>query len=302
MAKKPNVRRDIKDAKEALKQVYLEGLTQLSAGVIEQVMRKAKSLPASSKMNATKGIKWPGENAYRQAVKAALASVAAQALNQARKEVPKAKNVKLCESLNSIKLSDFDRLPPKIRNRIQQQSQLIVDTQMQDLEKAVFFQFGHSYDSTEDDALIEKDLRGSAEDYLGGASIEAGSGLAAAQMINEARSAFFMDSEVQDELDAFQFTNGDPVSEICQDLAGTIFAKDDPEAFRYWPPLHWNCKSYILPILSGDLGDRSIEDLKPSSSDLEDQVQFSEKARCGCGADHSPKLLTEMRGQLSMKE
>lgn len=37
-----------------------------------------------------------------------------------------------------------------------------------------------------------------------------------------------------------------------------------------------NCKSYIMPILKGKLGDREIELLKPSSADLEKYIQFHE--------------------------
>lgn len=37
-----------------------------------------------------------------------------------------------------------------------------------------------------------------------------------------------------------------------------------------------NCKSYITPILKGKLGDREITQLKPSSSDLEKYIQFSD--------------------------
>jgi NAD+--asparagine ADP-ribosyltransferase len=81
---------------------------------------------------------------------------------------------------------------------------------------------------------------------------------------------------VKEEIDAFEFVNGDPVSEVCQDLAGTVFDKDDPDLFRYTPPLHWNCKSYIRPILKGNLGNKTIEKLKPSSKKIEETIQFTE--------------------------
>jgi hypothetical protein len=44
-----------------------------------------------------------------------------------------------------------------------------------------------------------------------------------------------------------------------------------------------NCKSYIVPILKGNLGSREIEKLKPSKKSLEQQVQFSEH---DCGEFH----------------
>lgn len=37
-----------------------------------------------------------------------------------------------------------------------------------------------------------------------------------------------------------------------------------------------NCKSFIAPILVGQLGNREIQELKPSKAKLEDSIQFSE--------------------------
>jgi len=41
-----------------------------------------------------------------------------------------------------------------------------------------------------------------------------------------------------------------------------------------------NCKSFIIPILKGDLGDNEIESLQPSNASLENKIQFSEKYIC----------------------
>jgi hypothetical protein len=210
-------------------------------------------------------------------------------LKAARKEVPKAKAIKLIECLDTRKFSTtlLDDLPPDLQKKLQKQSQLLVDTQLQDLQKNLFFQYTDSYDTTDDMGLLQHDLEQTAMEFIDGTSVSAGSDLLAAKVVNDARNAFFFDKDVLEQVDAFVFTNGDPVTPICQDLNGTVFAKDDPNMFRYTPPLHWNCKSYIEPIPAGQLGDREIEMLKPSTKSLEDSIQFSEAYLSAVNKIHS---------------
>jgi SPP1 gp7 family putative phage head morphogenesis protein len=135
-------------------------------------------------------------------------------------------------------------------------------------------------DETDSLEQIQADLNDSAIGWLDGTALETGASLNASTIINSARNAFFFDDQVLEEVEAFEFVNGDPVTEICQDLNGTVFAKDDPAADRYMPPLHWNCKSYIVPILKGNLGNKEIEKLKPSNKRLDAMVQFDEHQHC----------------------
>lgn len=276
------VKQLIKDSRLALRDVMQAELAKIADSLVEDISISLRKSTEAQRVNAAKGISAGGRNAYLALVKTALSVIATDAIEQARKEVPKAKKVKLSEE---IQLAEFERLPPDVQKRVLAKSQLIVDTQMADLEKAVFFQFSSSVDSTDSAALIQKDLTEAADDFLTGPSIEAGTATIAADIVNTARSAFFFTEEVLTEIEAFQFVNGDPVSPICQDLAGSIFAKDDPEADRYMPPLHHNCKSYIVPILVGNLKGREIGDLKPSSADLEKFIRLSEQDHTGC--DHS---------------
>lgn len=259
-----------------------DNLSGIAEEMIAKVLSKASHLPASRKLEALKAIELPGILAYKQSLLAALSVVAADAIEAARKEVPKAKNVKLAEAPSeSIQLAEFDDLPSKLQKKIKTQAGLLADTQIADLEKQISFQFTNSVDSTDSAALLEKDLTDSAEEYITGSAIEAGSGVTAATMVNAARKAFFEDPQVSESIEAFQFLNGDPVTPICQDLAGKIFAKDDSGADRYYPPLHWNCKSYVVPVL--DLKGRDTEDLKPSKASLDEYVQLSENpTMCDC--------------------
>lgn len=266
----------IKEVRVALKELMQKELASIGDDLIEDVMRAYRNSIPSQQVNAAKGIVPKGARAYKDLLKTALSVIALDAIEAARKEVPKAKKVKLAE---------FESLPAEIQKRILAQSQLIVDTQLGDLQKSVFLQFSGSVDSTDSEALLKKDLDEAAEDFILGTSLEVGATTIAAQTINTARNAFFFTDDVLAEIEAFQFTNGDPVSPICQDLNGTIFAKDDPEADRYMPPLHHNCKSYIVPILVGNLKGRDIGTLKPSSASLEKYIKLSETAICDCGLE-----------------
>lgn len=242
-------------------------LSDISENLIDQVMGSARRLPPSKRLEAIKDLKPRGSQEYRSMLLDAMALVALDAIEAARKEVPKAKKVKLAE---------IDKLPPKLRDKIRTRMNLLVGAQIGDLQKTIEFAYASSEDSTDSDNQVDQDLRDSALGWLDGTAIELGASISASTVINEARNAFFFDDDVLEEIDAFEFKNGDPVSQICQDLDGTVFSKNDPNAFRYTPPLHWNCKSYISPVLKGNLGNKQIENLKPSNKSLEDEIQFAE--------------------------
>lgn len=280
---KPTVRRQISQASLALKGVMVENLSGIAEAMIDQIMGKLSRLPEAQRMKAIDAIEPKGQAAYKESLLAALAVCAFDALQEVRKEIPKAKGVKLMEEKDelALQLGEFERLPASIRNKVFKQYQLLAATQLADLEKAILFQFNHSVDSTDSLDLIRKDIEDSAFEYTTGPRILAGASSMAAQVVNETRNSFFDTDEAKEEIDAFQFVNGDPVSAVCTDLAGTVFDKDDPNRFRYTPPLHFNCKSYIVPILKGNLKGREITDLRPSNQKIEDTIQFSESL-CGC--------------------
>lgn len=284
---RPDIRKHIQSTATELQSIMQDNLKKIAASMIDQVIINLRKLPNSQRYDATKNIPQPGTRQYASELMDALAASSFEALKQVRSEVPKARNVKLKEwNEDALMLGDWSKLPPSIRNKLNRQVGLIIDTQTSDLEKALYFQFGHSVDSTESPDLVSKDMQNAGDDYIEGNAIESGATTIAAQVVNESRNAFLLDDSVSEELDALEFVNGDPVSEICQDLAGSVFLADDPEAQRYMPPLHWRCKSYILPILKGDLGDTEVTGLRPSTKEIEDTIQFSEMSaqKCSCGS------------------
>lgn len=254
------------DGSRGLKEIMQQNMAVIADSVIGQVMSSARKLTPSKRLEAIKGLEPVGVQAYKSDLIDAMAILALDAINDARKEVPKAKKVQLAE---------IDKLPPKLRDKIKTRTNLVVGKQIGDLLKVVEFAYATNEDTTDSDDTVEQDIKDSALGWLDSTALEVGASLTASTVINEAREAFFWDDDVLEEIDAFQFKNGDPVTPICQDLDGTVFAKEDPDAFRYTPPLHWNCKSFIIPILKGNLGSREVEKLKPSKKDLEQQIQFA---------------------------
>lgn len=246
-----------------------DGLLIIADDVIDKLRRKMKSLTPAQRLSALKDLKPAGVSAYKEMVLDAMVVVATDALTQARKEVPKKAKINLAAT-------NIDKLPPALRKKLLARNELLVGRQVSDLMSVISFAYATNEDTTDSDDQVLQDLRESAVGFIDGTAIEAGSGVAASALVNDAREAFFFDDEVLDEIDAFEFVNGDPVSPVCQDLAGTVFDKNDPNLFRYTPPLHWNCKSYIQPVLKGNLGNRQIENLRPSTREIEQQIQFSE--------------------------
>ena len=283
--KRANIKRDITAGSLALRAVMTENFETIAQAMIDQIMVRLAKLPESQRLTAINDLKKTGVAEYKAAMLASMSVVAFDSLEAVRKEVPAAKSVKLMENEESLLLGEFEELPASIRAKVFKQYQLLSLTQLDDLQKEILFQFNHSIDSTDSLDLIRKDLEDTAFEFTSGPRVQTGAASMAAQVINETRNSFFDDPEVQDEIDAFEFVNEDPVSPICQDLAGRIFEKDDPDRFRYTPPLHFNCKSWMRPILKGNLKGREITGLTPSTKKIEDSIQFAD-AVCGCGDIH----------------
>tara|TARA_Y100001963_G_C6788573_1_gene454272 strand:- start:151 stop:1125 length:975 start_codon:yes stop_codon:yes gene_type:complete len=290
----------LKDSEKGVLDVMQSNLAYMADSIINKVVAKESGLSESQKLDAVKGITASGLNEYKRELLDLLTVIAYETLRHTKKEVPKAKfklsedeiySIKFVESSKVKKLKGKDvknkkietmwkNLPPKVRRRIKLQQELLVKTQLSDLEKAIFFQYATSAEQRLAIEEIKKAMQENAEDFIDGPSVRAGAPLTAHQTIGEARSAFFVDPEVDKEIQAFEFINNYPVNRtpICEELNGTIFAKDDPNMFKFTPPLHWNCRSMIVPILIGDLKGRKIKKLKIKKAN-EKYLQFSEKLK-----------------------
>lgn len=258
--------RDINEAGKAIRNVMMFNLGMIADDIIKKVLTNYKNLTPANRLKAIKDISPKGVRAYKKDLITAMAVIADNAIFNARLEVPMAKKIKLEEKIDSIKFKEdditviFDALPAAVKKRLRASSELLVNTQLADLEKAIYFQYASTLDGTESLANMETDLTDKAFAYIDGVSVEAGAGVTGANVVNEARNAFFLDPDVLENIEAFKFMNGDPVSLICKSLAGIIFTAKDPNFFAYTPPLHYNAVLEGSKITTSR-GDISIEDI-----------------------------------------
>ncbi len=240
-----------------------EELQKIGDRFVQDLMRKYRASTQAQRINAFKQVSPVGAGAYERQVTDWFTEIAARAIKDTKKE---------------LELADITKLPSKIQKRIKAQSALLVGKQITDLVASIVFKYAANVEnSAGSEAILENEIQNASDEFVDGPSIEKGATNAAGVIVNESRNAAFYEPETLDEIESFTFVNGDPVSEICQDLAGRTFAKDDPEAERYQPPLHWNCKSYIVANLKGSGKEIDPRGLTPSSAKIAQTVQFEEK-------------------------
>ncbi len=271
-----------KNDKASVKDVMQAGLKNILDDYTAQIRRLFKAATPSTRASIALQLS-PNLVAYQRDLREALAAIANTALVGARKETPKAKNVKLAESIRlaAPKGGYFDALAPGIKRIVRTQAGLIANTQAADLEKVVAFQYASSEASTDNIDQIVLDIEASAEPVIDGStatgmSVDAAAGNAVSSTVNQARLDWFFEPEVLDTIESFTFTNEDPVSEICQELDGTTWAVGDPDIDRYSPPLHHNCKSRLEPNEKGADGNPDIDNGTAVSQKALDSITLCE--------------------------
>lgn len=248
---------------------------------IDAVIRKMNELPKNRKQNATNDIKIGNQNSLRRSLRDMLASTSAMAFEQVRQEVPSKRNVvlstnqKLLKTLtdqysrDSLDLEDFqnENLPTDIKVILAKQAQLIAEDVSGDLEKRLDFTFSNIQTKTDSEAVIRTSMATTASRLAASNVVNTRGNNVSALIINVSRDRFLRSPEVAPAIHSYTFFNEDPKTDICQELAGTSFATEDEGSWRFNPPLHHNCKSYIVPNLQTQRGvDRiNISRLAPSA-------------------------------------
>jgi hypothetical protein len=270
-----------------LRQIMEQSLRGIYGELKKSLVANYKKLDGDNKIKAGTSLEKPDLENYKAKLRDFLSKVAARSYSDASNEV-KTTSKKLAEYFDTIKLAAepktnlpapmgsgyYEALPPLIKKRVQAQAEIIAETQEADLEKIVSFQFNSSLTASDDINVIGKDIDESVDKVFagstnGGMSLEAAAGNAIAHMANQARTEYFFEPEVLEEIESFTFENNDPVSEICQALAGTTFAVNDPKVDEFTPPLHHNCKSRMVPNLKNASDNPSVAS----------KVEISDKAR-----------------------
>ena len=288
LAEAKNPQSLIKQESSAISEVMRSNLQFIGEKLVADVMRKYKQLPEGQKLKAIDNIKLGGTAKYKRQMKGTLTTTSNKALDQVKKEVPEAADVKLknneetfklLDSFGSIKFADneFSSLPAHVRKLITLQANRIVDRQAAELEDRVAFTFMQTEQTTDSAATIEKDISNAAAEYVGGNNLNVAATNVSSTVVNQTRNEFFFDDEVLEEIYAFKFNNFDPKAAICKKLAGRVFATNDTEFLQYSPPLHHNCKSYLSAIPQTAKTKPEIEPLPPITAEERKSITLSEK-------------------------
>lgn len=99
-----------------------------------------------------------------------------------------------------------------------------------------------------DDEKILEDVETELNEYESSKVPIAGKGATVNQFINIGRNNFFFRNTAL--VQGFQFSAilDDKTTHICRSLDGQTFSPDDVSSFDLRPPLHWECRSVLIPI------------------------------------------------------
>lgn len=140
-----------------------------------------------------------------------------------------------------------------IRSRVD----TISTTQVNDLKRKIDLQYQNSVGSTDSERTLFNDLEQSRIEFGNSPVIYIGPDILASQNINE---SILKETEGEPEVESYTFVavDDDATTDICSQLNGRTFTKDDPDLFRYHPPLHHNCRSYMAVNLKSFKGNPAI--------------------------------------------
>ena len=244
-------------------------LLLISIDLNEQLMNSWKSLNEDEKYLTTDNV----------AVNSGLQKNMAMDMMMAFSEITNKSNEDAINEvgLNIVSLAERPDLNPQTLyslpssqvKRIKHQAELFTEAMTLDLQQATFNIIENNYMLTQKEISAAIDI--GVNDFLEGLSSGATSFLQSAGLVNDSRSDVFTSDEGKKNIQAFQFYNPDPVTDLCSELNGSIFTADDPNYGLYICPLHYNCKSTYLPI-RGEVNEDEISGL-PELSGLSEKAQ-----------------------------
>ena len=261
-------------------EVLRNGLWFSANKYINDVLNRYKQLPDNKKQSATSKVSMGGKGKLNKSLRVSVTESFLKGLEQVKLEIPQAKDVKLNskpEDLtrlkytgDEIKLNEKSNIPTHAQILIAKQAELISEQSIDDLEKKLDFTYSSIELKTLSAEVIRQALEDGAEKFIESNIVLIKATNVTAITVNEARASFYFDDDVTEYIHSFTFVNFAPVSDICKELAGTVFKVNDKESLRYAPPLHHNCKSYLRANLKNKRGIEKLEvsKLAPSADAL----------------------------------
>ena len=218
------------------------------------------------KISKDKLMKVPGILKYKKELKENLSKIYNDSIERVQKETP-----------SSMKLNESAKLDQRARTRVNTDVQNAIDVQIDDLAKAISLQYAMSVESTDSTDIIAQDIKEASDKPIQRA-VTTGALIQASKTVNDGRRDFF--GEFKEEIESFTWINNSPVSEICKHLSGRTIPADHPDVERYWPPLHHNCKTYVVANTATTRNNPETQNgFSPPKTALS-SITLSE---CGCG-------------------
>jgi len=219
---------------------------------------------------AALAVTMPGSNKFKSAIRSYVGEVGQSALDKVLQEIGKTKA--------ELKLTDeeFKDLPRGTKSFFTSETALFADFLDSDMEKVVLFAFNGFVDETDSAAALNQEMVRQRDRYLTGPALRAASVNMTSKTVNTVRNDVFQEPDVLDDIESFVFTNPAPVSAICQNLNGRVFSKEEYATTPFLPPLHHNCKSFIVAQTTGKKGNKPVD---PNELQITGTPEEIEKAR-----------------------
>jgi hypothetical protein len=174
----------------------------------------------------------PGAEEYKKKIEEDLTGAYNSAQVQVSKEIEGSK-ITLAEDVKKLAAA---RLTADVSN--------LTDVQIADLAKTISLTYGQNIAAAQTAEELASIIDEAILKFIDGPVSGVGAEIASSKTVNDSRRDFF--KENTEKVISFTWINGDPVSEICQWLDGKTIPADSPDVDRFWPPLHHNCKTYVI--------------------------------------------------------
>lgn len=148
-------------------------------------------------------------------------------------------------------------LPKFTRDKILSLILLTASAQTVGIEQTILFAFAGNYESVDDETTIDE-MNAASERYFDKKVIEVGATNMASKVVNTVRHDTYIEDDIASDIESFVFKNPSPVSDICQTLNGRVFSKEELDTTPNYPPLHHNCKSYVVAQTVGESGNKPL--------------------------------------------
>lgn len=190
---------------------------------------------------------------------------------------------------DKVALIFSDYISPSQKKNILAKVDVFSETQQNDILKSVDLQYQSSLIYADNDEL-EQDMFEAADKAISGPMTMAGPDVQASQTVNDGlmEAAEKYAEETGDEIISWTFVAVEdtvpPQTNLCNELDGATFAASDPDAFKYTPPLHFNCRSFMQVNTTRTKNNPPITGLPKLTVKAQNQLQFSETQLGGPGS------------------